>query len=157
MAKRSSIVTAALAVAIAAAAYAGVYYVQKRQIAEEHAHLSSFDWFCAEFKVNEPEKKRILKLHEDYFPECEDHCVHYAESKKNLAEIHQDPNHSNNPEHIEALKRLQDQERDADKRFIDFVYAVSREMHPDNGTRYLKRMKRWIHPAGESKPTKADL
>ena len=34
--------------------------------------------------------------------------------------------------------------KEADKKFIDFIYSVAAEMEPESSERYLQRMKGWL-------------
>ena len=81
------------------------------------------------------------------FPECEDHCVHYADTRHTLAAINQDPTLDKNPEHEKAARQLAELEKEADKTFIDFVYRVAGEMSPGQSARYRQRMKGWLERA----------
>ena len=145
-----------LAIAVLAAcllggiAFAAIYYWQKSRIDERHAHLSAFDWFCEEFEVSGEQRERIEALHKEYFPECEDHCVHYADTQHTLAVITDDPTLDNSPEHRKAAAELAQLEKEADKKFIDFVYKIAGEMDEAQSKRYLHRMKGWLDRAGGS-------
>ena len=125
-------------------AFGGVFWWQKKRIDDRHDHLSAFEWFCEEFEITEKQREEIEALHVAYFPECEDHCVHYADTKKTLAEITADPKLDAHPQHIEAAERLTRLEKEADKNFIDFIYSVAAAMDPDSAERYLRRMKGWL-------------
>lgn len=126
-------------------AFAAIYFWQKKQIDEHHAHLTAFEWFCEEFDVDQGQRDRIEALHTQYFPECRDHCVHYADTRHTLAEIIDDPELNKSVEHEEAAKRLAELAKEADKQFIDFVYKIAGEMTPDQSERYLRRMKGWLN------------
>lgn len=125
-------------------AFAAIYYWQKQRIDLHHAHLSTFDWFCEAFDVPPEQRERLKALHHEHFPECEDHCVHYAGTRQTLEVITKDPKLDNSPEHEEAARRLAELERDADKQFIDFIYKIAAEMDPETSARYLSRMKGWL-------------
>ena len=131
-------------------AYATIYYWQKSRIDERHAHLTGFEWFCEEFKVTGEQRERIEALHTEYFPECEDHCIHYADTLHTLALITGDPKLDNSPEHRKAAQELARLQKDADKQFIDFVYKIAGELGEVESKRYLKRMKGWLDRAGSS-------
>ena len=131
------------------ATYLLVFFWQKHRIDERHEHLTSFEWFAEEFGVTPTQLARIEALHTAYFPACEDHCVHYADTKNTLARITQDPALDQAPEHIAAARRLAELEKEADKEFIDFVYSVAAELNPEASTRYLRRMKSWLDRSTE--------
>ena len=127
-------------------AFAAIYYWQKKQIDDHHSHLTAFEWFCEEFQINEQQRVQIEALHAEYFPECRDHCVHYADTRHTLAEITNDPELDQSIEHEDAAKRLAELAEEADKQFIDFVYKIAGEMAPEQSDRYLSRMKGWLNP-----------
>ena len=52
-------------------------------------------------------------------------------------------------ERVRVARRLAELEKEADKRFIDFVYKVAGEMDAQQSKRYLQKMKGWLERAGE--------
>ena len=141
---RSILATLVISLVVGLLAFGTVFLWQKNRIDEHHDHLSTFDWFCEEFDIDDAHRERIEALHIAYFPECEDHCVHYADTKKTLSEITADPSLDTHPEHVEAAKELARLKKEADKKFIDFIYSVAAEMDPVSSERYLQRMKGWL-------------
>ena len=73
-----------------------------------------------------------------------DHCVHYADTKQTLSEITNDPGLDQHPEHAKAAVELALLKKEADKKFIDFIYSVAAEMDSDSSERYLQHMKGWL-------------
>jgi hypothetical protein len=136
-------------VVLGAIAYAGIFFWQNGRIDREHQHATAFEWLSSEFELSAPQRDRVESLHAEYFPECEDHCVHYTDTRHTLAAVTGDPGLDNSPEHKAAARRLAELEREADKRFIDFVYKVAGEMDPLQSKRYLQKMKGWLERAGE--------
>ena len=146
--KRFSL-TILASVLLGALAYAGVFFWQKSRIDRVHAHGTAFEWLSSEFELTGEQSASIEALHKEYFPECEDHCVHYTDTRHTLAAVIDDPGLDDSPEHKAAARRLAELEREADKRFIDFVYQVAGEMGPQQSKRYLQKMKAWLERAGE--------
>lgn len=142
--------TASLAAVLGGIAYAAIFIWQKHRIDAQHSHMTAFEWFCGEFQVTGEQRTRIENLHKKYFPECEDHCVHYADTRQTLAEITNDPQLDDSPEHRSAAIQLSQLEKEADKKFIDFVYSIAGEMDSEASRRYLQRMKGWLDRAGVS-------
>ncbi len=142
---RNLATTLAVSLLLGGLAYAAIYFWQKKQIDDHHAHLTAFEWFCEEFEINEDQRVQIEALHTEYFPECRDHCVHYADTQHTLAEITDDPGLNNSAEHEDAAKRLANLAKEADKQFIDFVYKIAGELTPEQSERYLRRMKGWLN------------
>lgn len=140
--------TLIVALVLGLVAFAGVFLVQKRRIDAAHEHLTAFEWFCGEFGVTGELRAEIEALHAEYFPECEEHCIHYADTRETLAEITNDPELDDDQLHADAARRLAELERDADKQFIDFVYRIAAELPEEQSRRYLERMKGWLERAG---------
>jgi hypothetical protein len=140
---RSLFSTFLLCTVVGLLAFGGVYFWKKNQIDHHHEHLSAFEWFCEEFDVGVEQQRKIEALHLAYFPECEDHCIHYADTKQTLARMNEDPG-LDHPEHAAAAKQLTELKKEADKKFIDFIYSVAAEMKSDSSERYLQRMKGWL-------------
>ena len=88
---RSLFDTLILSICLGLFVFSGIYFWQKHRIDEHHEHLTTFEWFCEEFEVTPDQRKKIEALHTAYFPECEDHCIHYADTKRTLAHITEDP------------------------------------------------------------------
>ncbi len=141
---RSLPTTLILSAIVGLLAFGGVFLWKKSQIDHRHEHLDAFEWFCEEFKVDGDQWGKIEALHLAYFPECEDHCVHYADTKQTLSEITNDPGLDQHPEHAKAAVELALLKKEADKKFIDFIYSVAAEMDSDSSERYLQRMKGWL-------------
>ena len=138
-----------VSLALGGITFAAFFYWKKSRVDDRHAHMTAFEWFCEEFEITADQRARIEALHTDYFPECEDHCIHYADTRHTLAKINEDPSLDNSPEHREAARRLAELEREADKKFIDFVYKIAAEMDSTQSERYLSQMKGWLKRTGE--------
>ncbi len=151
---RNVLSTILLSLVVGGIAFAAIFFWQKRRIDHHHAHLSSFDWFCQTFDVTPEQRVRIEVLHREHFPECQDHCVHYADTRQTLEIITRDPKLDNSPEHKDAARRLAELAREADKKFIDFIYKIAAEMDAEPSERYLERMKGWLMRAGETGGTR---
>lgn len=142
-------VTILCSLALGALAFAVSYLWQKQRIDRAHAHDTAFEWLSHEFGLNVAQSARIEALHQEYFPECEDHCIHYTDTRHTLAAVTNDPELDDSQEHRDAALRLAELEKEADKRFIDFVYKVAAEMDAEQSQRYLQKMKGWLERAGE--------
>lgn len=141
---RSVSLTLFLSLLLGLLAFGIVFVWRKVQIDERHAHITAFEWFCEEFEISPDQRRKIEALHAAHFPECEDHCIHYIDTRQTLARINQDPDLGRSVEHADALRHLTELEKQADQEFIDFVYRVATEMDPASSRRYLHRMKGWL-------------
>jgi len=133
-----------IALLVGGLVFAATFFWRKHTIDDHFTHLSAFAWFCEEFSVNPEQQSKIEALHQKYFPECEDHCIHYADTRETLAAINQDPRLDRSEAHRAAAERLSQLEQEADQKFIAFIYAVAIEMEPADSERYLSRMKGWL-------------
>ena len=146
---KNPITVALIALLCGGITFVSAFYWKKGEVDDHHAQLTSFEWFCKEFEITSEQRLRIEKLHTDYFPECEDHCVHYADTRYTLIEITGESGLNNSPKQRDLEARLNQLEKEADKRFIDFVYKVAAEMDPMQSERYLRRMKGWLPSASD--------
>jgi len=146
---RSLASTLLLSAILGILAFGSVFFWKKHQIDKHHAHLTAFEWFCEEFDVTEPQKEKIESLHLAYFPECEDHCIHYADTKQTFAHIIKDPELDDDPVHAEASRKRTELDKEAAKKLIDFVYSVAAEMNEDASQEYLQRMKGWLNKSSK--------
>ena len=87
---------------------------------------------------------RIDALHKAHFPECEEHCVHYADSLRILGEINEDAEMDGSPEHLTAAEAHRELEGKSVEVFRRFVHDVAQELPPDAAERYLRRMGKWL-------------
>jgi Heavy-metal resistance len=136
--------TVLIALLVGVLVFAATFAWRKHHIDEHIHHLSAFAWFCEEFAVSPAQQTKIEALHREYFPECEDHCIHYADTRETLAKINEDPQLDHSEAHREAAARLVQLEQEADQKFIAFIYAVAAEMDAVESERYLSRMKGWL-------------
>lgn len=136
--------TVLIALLVGFLVFAATFAWRKHHIDEHINHLSAFAWFCEEFAVSPAQQTKIEALHREYFPECEDHCIHYADTRETLAAINEDPDLDYSESHRVAAQRLSDLEQEADQKFIAFIQAVAAEMEPGDSEFYLSRMKLWL-------------
>ncbi len=110
----------------------------------EHRQLldsprSELAWLRHEFRLSEAQFQRIESLHSDYQPTCAEFCRRIAEQNRRLQQAALGTNRLS-PE-VAALVaetgRVRDECRSA---MLFHLYAVSREMSPEEGRRYLSLM-----------------
>jgi len=118
----------------------------RQRVDDAHEHLSGFDWFCQEFGVEGQVREKVDLLHREHFPECEGHCVHYAESLKTLGMINEDAGMDGSPEHVLAAQEQRELEERSVKVFRQFIEEVAEILPPEEAARYLERMEAWGEP-----------
>lgn len=121
-----------------------LYNLKREKVDNAHAHLTAMDWFCQEFQISDDLRPRVEALHTRYFPECEDHCVHYADSLATLSKINEDETMEGSPEHVAAMEEHQQLRGESNEMFKEFIERVADELPPDQAERYLERMGSWL-------------
>lgn len=119
----------------------------RQRVDEAHAHFSGFDWFCQEFGVEGEAREKVEILHRAHFPECEEHCVHYADSIETLGMINEDPDMDGSPEHVAAAEAQRELEGKSVEVFREFIQEVAEVLPPEEAASYLERMGAWADPS----------
>jgi len=122
----------------------------RQRVDDAHAHLSGFDWFCEEFRIEGEIREKVEALHRAHFPECEEHCVHYADSLETLGMVNEDPDMDGSPEHIAASQAHRELEGKSVEVFRKFIAEVAEVLPPEEADRYLERMGAWANPSKNS-------
>lgn len=111
-------------------------------------HDSGMEWLRGEYHLTDAQFSRIQKLHEEYRPGCDARCRGIAEANTKLRALI-DSNHSVTPEMAATLNEWTSLEGECRKALLGHVYAVSAEMNPEDGRRYLKMAVASILGAGQ--------
>jgi Spy/CpxP family protein refolding chaperone len=122
----------------AVAAYSAVYYFgtrKHRQMLESPA--PELAWLKQEFQLGEAEFERIAKLHDGYMPRCAELCQRIARKNAELQKVVARPDvDAKAVEQI--LKEAGDLRVECQKNMFSHFLEVSRQMPPEQGTRYLQ-------------------
>lgn len=131
---------------VAAALLTGVltYALLLRTATQEHHTLlqrsdGEMEWLRKEFKLTEAQFIRIKTLHENYEPICMQLCAKVSQANERLEKNVQD-SRAVTPEVADALKTSMVVQEECRKAMLGHIYAVSQEMSPDQGARYLRMM-----------------
>jgi hypothetical protein len=95
------------------------------------------EWLQKEYRLSEAQFARIEKLHEAYRPACARRCGQVAAAHAKVRELTAS-SVAMTPEIEAALKEWTLLENDCRLAMLKHVYAVSAEMSPEEGCRYLK-------------------
>ena len=100
-------------------------------------------WLKQEFQLNQAQYEKIRALHESYASECCARCCELMAAQKNLARV-LNSNNSITPEVSAALERLEKAGNESRRTMLRHIYAVSREMNPGQGRRFVEMMSRHL-------------
>jgi hypothetical protein len=105
------------------------------------------EWLKCEYHLRDAQYARIQQLHRDYAPTCDLMCAKITEANRRLDEL-VSTNRIVTPEVAAAMKECLSAQADCRVAMLGHVYAVSAEMSPKDGARYLQMMKaRIVEPA----------
>jgi hypothetical protein len=105
------------------------------------------EWLKCEYHLSDAQFARIRQLHRDYAPTCDLMCAKITKANNRLDEL-VSANRTVTPEVAAAMKECLTAQAECREAMLGHVYAVSAEMSPQDGTRYLQMMKtRIVEPA----------
>jgi hypothetical protein len=97
------------------------------------------EWLRKEYHLSDAQFSRIEALHREYTPQCDRMCQRIAEANERLNRIVQ-PGKSFSPEIDAAMKDCVTVQGDCRRSLLKHAYAVSADMSPADGARYLQMM-----------------
>jgi hypothetical protein len=107
----------------------------------------AMEWLKCEYHLNDAEFARIQQMHRDYAPRCDLMCEKIAKANERLDQLVR-ANRTVTPELAAAMKECLAAQGECREAMLGHVYAVSAEMSPEDGARYLQMMKaRIVEPA----------
>jgi hypothetical protein len=105
------------------------------------------EWLKCEYHLSDAQFTRIQQLHQQYAPTCNLMCEKIAKANDRLDQI-VSTNRTVTPEVTAAMKDCLAAQTECREAMLGHVYAVSAEMSPEDGARYLQMMKaRIVEPA----------
>jgi hypothetical protein len=105
------------------------------------------EWLKCEYHLSDAQFARIQHLHRDYAPTCDLMCEKIAKANDRLDQL-VSANRKVTPEVAAAMKECLTAQAECREAMLGHVYAVSDEMSPQDGARYLRMMKaRIVEPA----------
>ncbi len=141
-----------LIIAIAVAAGIGSYEVYFWTATAPTAAMlfnpdGEMEWLKREYHLTDAQFARIRQLHREYAPKCELMCEKIASANGRLGQLIK-ANRTLTPEMDTALNECMVVQSECRRALFGHVYAVSTEMSPENGARYVEMMKeRILEPA----------
>jgi hypothetical protein len=97
-------------------------------------------WLKKEFQIGSQEFERIVTLHEGYRPNCAEMCRRIAAKNTEIKRL-LDEKGTVGPEIEEKLMEASRIRAECQKRMLAHFFAVSTNMPPEQGKRYLA----WVH------------
>jgi len=129
------------AIALAAALIFGLScFIGYRLCLKEAENLDELEWLKKEYKLSGSKIAEIRKLHSGYRPVCEQMCVKIAEKKREL-ENALEKSTNITPEIEKLLVDIGTYRAQCQASMLKHFYEVSAKMPPDQGERYLKKMR----------------
>lgn len=96
-------------------------------------------WLRSEYQLNETQFSRIVALHEKYQPICDAYCAQIATKNAEIDRLIRS-NTDVTPALAQAFNEESALRTECRVAMIAHVYAISREMSPGHGRRYLEMM-----------------
>ena len=104
-------------------------------------------WLRSEYHLSDEQFARIQQVHREYSPKCDLMCAKIMRANANLNRLIS-ANKSVTPEVSAAMKECLSVQNECREAMLGHIYAVSAEMTPADGARYLEMMKtRVVEPA----------
>jgi hypothetical protein len=129
------------ALAVGAAIFGGSYLTARHATVACCAKpADNLDWLRTEFHLSDAEMARVRELHEGYKPKCAAMCAKIAAKKSELDAV---LNGSNNvtAEAQTKMSELAALRAQCQAQMLQHFVTVSQAMPPDEGRRYLAKMK----------------
>ncbi len=138
------------ALLLATTAFCGYRWLADRDSQTTAARADDeMEWLRREFALGDEEFGRIAAMHADYRPKCDALCAAVVAANSKLdAAI--DENGEFAPAVATALREVSEVEEECRRTMLGHIYAVSAEMKPEAGRRYIAMMKPRIVQSAEA-------
>ena len=122
------------------AMFQGAHWVACRLcVARAAESLDDLRWLRMEFQLRDPELARIRQLHNGYLPQCRHYCQQIADKKAALGNRLENGGSAGDTK--ETLREIALLRVECQTEMLRHFEAVSREMPPAQGARYLAKMR----------------
>lgn len=137
-----------LAIGLALAGYATYYHCATAAARTMSAQADGgMEWLRREYHLSDAQFARVQQVHRDYAPKCDRMCEQIGKANARLDELIL-TNKTYTPEVAAAMKECLAVQGECRQALLAHIYAVSAEMSPADGSRYLEMMKsRIVEPA----------
>jgi uncharacterized membrane protein len=124
-------------------AFGGYFTYYRCATAPTQAMLSGPDgemeWLRNEYHLSDAQFWRIREMHREYAPKCDLMCQKIAKANERLEQLIK-ANKTFTPEVDAAMNDCVTVQAECRRALLAHVYAVSAEMSPEDGARYLQMM-----------------
>ncbi len=139
-----------LALALVGTAFCGYRWLAEREaLAVAEREDAEMEWLRREFKLDDGEFSRVAALHDAYRPKCDALCAAVIEANARLDAAISDSREVT-PVVTAALEEAVEVEEKCRSAMLAHLYAVSAEMEPEAGERYIAMMKPRIVQSAEA-------
>ena len=128
------------ALALAAAVFAGSYFVSQRACVMTRS-ADDLSWLRDEFHLSDTEMARVRQLHEGYMPQCAKMCALIA-AKNTEAQTALGGGTNVTAQAQRKLTELGELRAQCQAQMLRHFIEVSQAMPPEQGRRYLAEMKK---------------
>jgi small-conductance mechanosensitive channel len=129
------------ALALGAAVFAGSYFVGQRAcVMSMTRSADDLSWLRDEFHLSDADLARVRQLHEGYKPKCTEMCTRIAAKKAEIRAVLTNKT-SVTAEAQKKLTELGELRAQCQAQMLQHFIAVSQAMPPEQGRRYLAKMK----------------
>jgi hypothetical protein len=128
------------ALVLAAAVFAGSYFVSQRACVMTRS-ADDLSWLRDEFHLSDAEIVRVRQLHEGYMPQCAKMCALIA-AKSTEVQTALGSGTNVTAEAQRKLTELGELRAQCQAQMIQHFVTVSQAMPPEQGQRYLAEMKK---------------
>jgi hypothetical protein len=137
---------------LAAATACAGYWIYYRHVTAPERRMSmaangEMEWLRREYHLSDAQFARIRQLHREYAPKCNLMCEKIAKANARLDQLIP-ANRTYTPEVEAAMTECLAVQSECRQALLAHVYAVSAEMAPTDGARYLEMMKSRIVEPG---------
>jgi hypothetical protein len=130
------------ALALAAAVFAGSYFVSQRAcVTTMTRSADDLSWLRDEFHLSDTEMARVRQLHEGYMPQCAKMCALIA-AKNTEAQTALGGGTNVTAQAQRKLTELGELRAQCQAQMLRHFIEVSQAMPPEQGRRYLAEMKK---------------
>ena len=130
------------ALALAAAVFAGSYFVSQRAcVTTMTRSADDLSWLRDEFHLSDAEMARVRQLHEGYMPQCAKMCALIA-AKNTEAQTALGGGTNVTAQAQRKLTELGELRAQCQAQMLRHFIEVSQAMPPEQGRRYLAEMKK---------------
>jgi|GEM_PF-507841 len=127
--------------AVGTIAFYAYHFIATRELRKMVATPNGeMEWLRQEFHLSDSQFKRIVELHADYVPVCNEMCRRISEANEKLDRLISN-NKEVTPELQSAIQEAGVVQEDCRRHTLAHIYQISAQMDPVEAERYLRLMK----------------